>query len=147
MKRVDVASALIYNEQGQLLVVNNMKGNATYWSPPGGAVEQGETLEQAVIREVKEETGYDIAIAGLSSIREIWFTDAGHHVLIVSFFAKITGGDMLIQDPDNDITEVRWVDLQTAKQLMPELFENLQIDTAYPSPAFYAFEGTRLRGI
>ncbi|WP_240418443.1 NUDIX hydrolase [Paenibacillus periandrae] len=140
-------SALIYNDQGQLLVVNNVKGNSSYWSPPGGEVEQGETLEQAVIREVKEETGYDIGITGLSSVREIVFTDAGSHVLIFTFFADITGGDMLIQDPDDDITEVRWVDLQTARQLMPALFEDLHIDAAYPSPAFYAFEGTRLRGI
>ncbi|MEK3719750.1 hypothetical protein [Paenibacillus sp. FSL H8-0034] len=54
---------------------------------------------------------------------------------------------MLIQDPDDDITEVRWVDLQTARQLMPALFAALHIDAIYPSPAFYAFKGTRLRGI
>ncbi|SFL75790.1 ADP-ribose pyrophosphatase YjhB, NUDIX family [Paenibacillus sp. 1_12] len=145
MKRIDVASALIYDDQGHLLVVNNIKGNSSYWSPPGGAVEQGETLEQAVIREVKEETGYDVAITGLSSIREVFFSEAGHHALIVSFFAKITGGEICIQDPDQDITEVRWVDLLTAKQLMPTLFEQLQIDMDDPhaSSAFYAFEGTR----
>lgn len=53
MLRVDVAYAFIYKEDEKILMVNNQGGS---WSLPGGAVEQGETLEQAVIRETKEET-------------------------------------------------------------------------------------------
>ncbi|MFS0563663.1 NUDIX hydrolase [Brevibacillus invocatus] len=40
---------------------------------PGGAVEEGETLDQAVIREVKEETGYDITVTRFHSLRENFF--------------------------------------------------------------------------
>ena len=50
MIRVDVVYAFIYKEdEKKILMVNNKGGG---WSLPGGAVEQGETLEQAVIREV-----------------------------------------------------------------------------------------------
>ncbi|MFJ8737257.1 NUDIX hydrolase [Bacillus altitudinis] len=55
MKRVDVVSAIIYDTEENILAVKNVKG---YWELPGGAVEKGEHLHQAVIREVNEETGY-----------------------------------------------------------------------------------------
>ncbi|MEH7633404.1 NUDIX domain-containing protein [Bacillus pumilus] len=54
MKRVDVVSAIMNDEAENILMVKNVKG---YWELPGGAVEKGEHLHQAVIREVKEETG------------------------------------------------------------------------------------------
>ncbi|CAM4401043.1 NUDIX hydrolase [Paenibacillus alkaliterrae] len=64
MKRVDVSSALITDSEGHILIVKNAKGDSSYWSLPGGAVEAGETLEQAATREVKEETGDGIVITG-----------------------------------------------------------------------------------
>ena len=51
MKRVDVESAIIYDTEENILAVKNVKG---YWELPGGAVEKGEHLHQAVIREVNE---------------------------------------------------------------------------------------------
>jgi 8-oxo-dGTP diphosphatase len=143
LKRVDVACALIHDEHGNILVVKNVRNGSFYWELPGGAVEEGETLEHAAIREVKEETGYDIAVTGLSSLREMYFTARGHHALIVTFFAKITDGEIDIQDPDNDIVEVRWVDIPTAHELLPSLAERLKIKSDIDKDsAFYAFEGT-----
>ncbi|XOQ13420.1 MAG: NUDIX hydrolase [Shouchella clausii] len=144
MKRIDVASALINDENGNILLVKNIKGDSFYWGPPGGAVEKGETLEQAVIREVREETGFNIEVMGLNSIREVFFTEKEHHALIVTFFAKIIDGQINIIDPDNEILEVKWVDYQTAKELMPLLFETLRIDSDNNKTlAFYEFEGIR----
>jgi 8-oxo-dGTP diphosphatase len=144
LKRIDVASALINDENGNILLVKNIKGDSFYWGPPGGAVEKGETLEQAVIREVREETGFNIEVMGLNSIREVFFTEKEHHALIVTFFAKIIDGQINIIDPDNEILEVKWVDYQTAKELMPLLFETLRIDSDNNKTlAFYEFEGIR----
>ncbi|WP_353049722.1 NUDIX hydrolase [Exiguobacterium sp. s193] len=50
LKRIDVASALIHDENGNILLVKNVKGDFFYWSPPGGAAEKDETLEQAVVK-------------------------------------------------------------------------------------------------
>ncbi|MBG9654090.1 NUDIX hydrolase [Cytobacillus firmus] len=144
MIRVDVASALINDENGNILLVKNIKDDSFYWGPPGGAVEKGETLEQAVIREVREETGFNIEVTGLNSIREVFFTEKEHHALIVTFFAKIIDGQINIIDPDNEISEVKWVDYQTAKELMPFLFEKLRVDSDNNKTlAFYEFEGIR----
>lgn len=103
MIRVDVASALVFDDQDNLLLVKNKNGDSFYWGPPGGAVEEGETLEQAVIREVKEETGYSIAITGLNSVREMFFRKTEHHALIVTFYAKVISGDLEIDDPDLEV--------------------------------------------
>lgn len=144
LKRIDVASALVHDENGNILLVRNVKGDSFYWSPPGGAVEKDETLEQAVIREVKEETGFESKVIGMHSVREVIFSEEGHHALIITFFVQIIGGSIDIMDPDQEVTDVRWVDHQTAKELMPSLVEMLRLDADMEkTPAFYEFEGVR----
>ncbi|MFD0770253.1 NUDIX hydrolase [Bacillus sp. CGMCC 1.60114] len=144
MERVNVVSALIHDDNGNILIVKNIKGDSFYWGLPGGAVEGEETLEQAVIREVKEETGFKIVVTGLSSIREMFFEERDHHALIITFHAKIIEGEININDPDNDIIEVRWADSEMVKELMPSLYERLKINSDINKTlAFYAFEGTQ----
>lgn len=63
MIRVDVVYAVIYKEnEKKILMVNNKDEG---WSLPGGLVEKGETLEQAVIREIKEETNLTIEVGDI----------------------------------------------------------------------------------
>ena len=49
----------------QILMVCHQTATRTYWTLPGGGKQAGETLEQAVVREVKEETGLDVEIVQL----------------------------------------------------------------------------------
>ncbi|MGG0240989.1 NUDIX hydrolase [Bacillus rhizoplanae] len=144
MERVNVVSALIYDDNENILIVKNIKGDSFYWSLPGGAVEGEETLEQAIIREVKEETGFKIVITGLSSVREMFFEERDHHALIITFHAKIIDGEININDPDNDIIEVKWADSEMVNELMPSLYERLKINSDINKTlAFYAFEGIK----
>ena len=62
MKRINAVYALLLNdEKNKVLMVCN-KDNNDSWTLPGGAVEDNETLEQAIIREVEEETGLTVKI-------------------------------------------------------------------------------------
>lgn len=47
-------------EDDEVLLVKHSDGENSWWSPPGGALEDGESLREAAIREVKEEAGIDV---------------------------------------------------------------------------------------
>jgi 8-oxo-dGTP diphosphatase len=128
LKRVNSANAIIFDESTRnVLLVKNGTAESNYWSFPGGEVEDSETLEQAVVREVREETGLNIEIGGLYSVREVFFKDKNEHALIFTFLTKIVDGELRISDPDNEILEVKWVDINTANKLMPYIPNHLNL--------------------
>jgi 8-oxo-dGTP diphosphatase len=74
----------------------------------------------------------------------MFFSEAEHHAVIVTFIAKVVDGTIDIMDPDNDIAEVKWANIETVKKLMPSLFDMLKINSnANKTLAFYAFEGVK----
>lgn len=104
-------SALVVDERGRVLM--QRRADSGNWSLPGGIMEIGETIEQAVIREVKEETGLDIEITGLLGI----YTDPQHVIaytdgevrqeLNITYHGRIIGGTITVSD---ESTEVRFID-------------------------------------
>lgn len=118
MKRVDVASVLLFDESGEkVLMVKNKGEGDSYYTLPGGAVETGETLDQAAIREVKEEAGLDVKVEGLFSVSEAFFEKRDHHAVFFTFLGKIVGGEIGIAYPD-EIEEVTWMSVQSAEKHM-----------------------------
>ncbi|MBH9966213.1 NUDIX hydrolase [[Bacillus] enclensis] len=116
MKRVDVTYMLLFDEPGEkVLLVKNTGKNGSYYTLPGGAAEPGETLEEAAIREVKEETGLDAEIRDIFSVGEGFFEDRGHHAVFFTFRGRITGGEITISRPE-EIEEVRWMDAEDAEK-------------------------------
>ena len=55
----------IIKKGNKVLTIKRIKSDCTYWVIPGGGVEQGETIEQALVREGKEELGVDLAVKDL----------------------------------------------------------------------------------
>lgn len=146
MKRVDYASVLVFDRsQSKVLMVRNGSEASSYWSLPTGGVEKGETLEQAAVREAKEETGLDIEITGLYTVREVFFSTRGEHALLFTFYAKVTGGQLQISDPDQEIMEACWMEIDRANELMTYLPEKVKIKSggnAESNPAgIYYFHG------
>ncbi|SFS75158.1 NUDIX hydrolase [Paenibacillus sp. BC26] len=117
MKRVDVAYSLITNaSKTKVLMVKNV-GNSS-WSLPGGAVEEGETLEQAAIREASEETGLDVKVFGIVAINECKSRNTQNHLLFIVFRAEIISGEAAIQRP-NEISEIAWIEIEKVDALLP----------------------------
>ncbi|MBE5107730.1 NUDIX hydrolase [Bacillus thuringiensis] len=117
MQRVDVVYALIHDEEkDKILMVHNIEQNV--WSLPGGAVEQRETLEEALVREVKEETGLIVEPEGLVAINEKFFEKKGHHALLFTFGTKVLTGELHAED-EGEISAIEWVDRTIANERFP----------------------------
>ena len=100
-------SAAIFRD-GRILLVRRARSPAEgFYSLPGGRVEFGESLHAALLREVDEETGLRIEIAGLAGWREVLPGDAGGgHYLIMSFAARWTAGEPRLND---ELDDFKWL--------------------------------------
>ena len=93
-----------------LLLVRRGRGPAAgEWSVPGGRVETGETLAEAVVREVAEETGLDVVCDEL--IGWVERIDPDHHFIIFDFGATPVGAAEAAPRAGDDAAEVAWVPL------------------------------------
>jgi 8-oxo-dGTP pyrophosphatase MutT (NUDIX family) len=103
---------VVDTETGRAAVIGRLdRRGRLLWSLPKGHVEQGETAEQAAVREVAEETGIDSAVvAALGSI-DYWFVAEDHrvHKTVHHFLLRAVGGEL--SDADVEVTEVAWVPL------------------------------------
>ncbi|NNC91964.1 MAG: NUDIX hydrolase [Acidimicrobiia bacterium] len=109
MDRPTVAVGAVIVQDGSLLLVERANPpGAGKWAVPGGAVEPGETLADAVVREVREETGLAVTVGDLA-----WAGDSigpgvppAWHFTILDFWATSTGGMLRAGD---DAVRAEWV--------------------------------------
>ncbi len=98
-----VAGCVVQNEDGKYLLVQEKQPKVYgLWNLPAGHVDKGEEIESAAIREVKEETGYDVELGDKIGIYHETVESPVRH----AFIANITGGELRIQ-PD-EILDVAW---------------------------------------
>ena len=79
-----------------------------FWTPPGGGIEPGETFEQAVTREVKEETNMKVMHQKLIGYQDI--EEPGRIIRQTRSFCIVEPYGDFVSDPDGDITEIRLID-------------------------------------
>jgi ADP-ribose pyrophosphatase YjhB (NUDIX family) len=103
-----VSAAII--DDGRVLLVRRARPPVQgVYTLPGGVVESGETLTEAIVREVREETALVIEPATLAGYREMITREPGgrteRHFVILCFAARLTSGKA---EPNDEIEEIRW---------------------------------------
>ena len=87
------------------------------WSIPGGLVELGESVEQAVVREVREETGLEVQKPELFDVVDNVEVDEDgkikYHFVMVDYFLKLKGGVLKAAD---DAAELKWIEFDEVEK-------------------------------
>ncbi len=107
--RVGVGGVIV--EGGRILLVKRAKApSAGLWAIPGGGLELGETVPEAVRREVREETGLEIDTGEVATVVDvIERSDDGRvrfQYVLIDLFARVVGGQLHVA---SDISDARWV--------------------------------------
>ena len=121
--------AIIEDSAGRILLVRHIPERGGFWQGkwicPGGELESGETIEEGIKREVKEETRLEIdLIAPLPPFDRIVRTqgEISLHVVYIDYLARVNGGEL---KAGSDVGEAIWVE----KEKIPEMWEELHEDT------------------
>lgn len=108
--RPEVAVGAVVVHEGRLLLIRRGRGPAVgQWSVPGGRVEWGETLAEAVEREVAEETGLTVRCG--SFVGWVERMGPGHHYVIMDFRADVVGEPAVTLRAGDDASEAAWIPL------------------------------------
>jgi 8-oxo-dGTP diphosphatase len=105
-----VAVGVVISQEGQILLnrraIDPGKGR---WSFPSGYVDLGESTASAAVREVKEETGYDVELRGLVGV----YSTASRPVVFVVYAGDVIGGALMPNDEVEEIASFATDDLPT----------------------------------
>jgi mutator protein MutT len=95
--------ALIVDDAGRLFLAQRgpkAKNERGLWEFPGGGVEFGETLQEALSREIREEYGVTIAVGALLTVTDHILPDEGQHWVSPSYICHIISGTPTILEPE-----------------------------------------------
>lgn len=104
--------AVVWHEDAVLLVRRAQEPAQGQWSLPGGTVEVGETLVEALQRELREETGIEVEVLGLTAVLDRIFPDpegrVQYHYVLVDFLCRYASG---VPRAASDISALAFVPL------------------------------------
>ena len=128
-KIIVAVGAVIENEAGEILLVKHRPERGGFWQGkwicPGGELELGESIEEGIKREVKEETQLEIQLTAPLFPFERIVKLNGYtklHVIYIDYLARLAGGEL---KPGDDVGEAIWV----SKERLTHIWEELHEDT------------------
>ena len=111
-----VVGALIFNQEGKIFLMTSSKWKGKYVIP-GGHIELGETIEQALKREIKEETNLDIFDMQFVIHQEFVFGEEFHekkHFIFLDYTCKTKGAEVVLNKEGSDYI---WITIDEALKL------------------------------
>jgi 8-oxo-dGTP pyrophosphatase MutT (NUDIX family) len=112
------------------LVAHRSVRGTLQWTLPKGAQEDGETVEQTALREVREETGLEVELVGRLDTIDYWFVWAPertrYHKFVHHFLMRAIGGDFA--EHDHEMEEAAWFEPAEARRQMSFANERRLLD-------------------
>ncbi|MCW3062493.1 MAG: ADP-ribose pyrophosphatase [Capsulimonas sp.] len=135
-KHIVAVAGLVSDEQGRVLMLRSPRGD---WEFPGGQVEEGESLTDALAREVLEETGIRVAVGALVGV----YSNVKSHIVMFDFLCSYVSGEPTCS---SESIQVEWVAREKAisrvirAPIQDRLRDMLEFDgqVVYRSYAFHA---------
>ena len=103
-RKVSGVHAYCFCKDKLVVVFSDQKG---YWTPPGGGVEEGETIEEAVSREIKEETNMRVVSQKLLGFQDIF--EPTRTVTQTRSVCLVEPIGPFLKDPDGEVTEIKLI--------------------------------------
>jgi len=109
--------AIIFDDKNRILFCH--RRDHDLWNLPGGRLEAGEAPWKGVIREVKEETGFDVEVVKMSGI----YSKPGTNDIVLQFVCRIISGKMTLTDEADKIKYFAFADIprNTVKKHIPRI--------------------------
>jgi 8-oxo-dGTP diphosphatase len=104
--------AVVLREGRLLLIERGIKPHLGHWSLPGGVIDEGESTEDAAVRETLEETGFEVEVVRELGVVTGPLTGRGHGV----FLCSVVGGELRVSPPE--VTDVKWVPYAELESLL-----------------------------
>lgn len=132
-RQVVIVKGLVVDDTDKILFVRRNrawhKEAHGKWEFPGGKIDFGETLEEAVIREIKEESGYTAKIVQLlpKVLSKKWvFENEESQQILICYVCKLVSGELTLGD--HGVSEINWFSIQDALKLdcLPGIHEFLE---------------------
>ncbi|WP_062104342.1 NUDIX hydrolase [Bacillus niameyensis] len=103
------SAGVCINENNELLMVLQGRREETKtWSIPSGGLEKHETFEECCIREIMEETGYEVRLIEKLFVKKGSYEEINLLFEVHYFLTEVIGGNPVIQDPDQLIYDIDW---------------------------------------
>lgn len=127
-KVIEAAGGVVSNKDGEILFIHRIGR----WDLPKGKIEKGESLEQAALREIEEETGLKELILEefLNNTFHIYTERNGEKILKTTYWFKMNyvGNDMPIPQTEEGITAVSWKNRDAImNEVFPKTFNNIKL--------------------
>lgn len=135
MKTIRVVAAIIKatNEEGETIIFATQRGYGDFkggWEFPGGKIEEGETPQEALVREIREELETEIVVGEL--IDTIEYDYPAFHLSMDCFWAEILSGDIVLKEHEaakwltcEELDSVEWLpaDITLIEKIQKELIK------------------------